>query len=79
MTVPTAGLLIMPRTGQMAYLHTHRPVRSHSASGNAPLTIAAVKRSLIEMPKDYLGHKNIQHTVRYTELAPDRFKNFWRD
>jgi hypothetical protein len=24
------------------------------------------------------GHKNIQHTVRYTELAPDRFKDFWR-
>jgi site-specific recombinase XerD len=27
----------------------------------------------------YLGHKNIQHTVRYTEMAPDRFKDFWRD
>jgi type 1 fimbriae regulatory protein FimB/type 1 fimbriae regulatory protein FimE len=27
----------------------------------------------------YLGHKNIRHTVRYTELAPDRFKNFFRD
>jgi type 1 fimbriae regulatory protein FimB/type 1 fimbriae regulatory protein FimE len=27
----------------------------------------------------YLGHKNIQHTVRYTELAPDRLKDFWRD
>jgi len=26
----------------------------------------------------YLGHKNIQHTVRYSELAPDRFKDFWR-
>src|SRR6476619_1028730 len=26
----------------------------------------------------WLGHKNIQHTVRYTELAPDRLKNFWR-
>jgi integrase len=26
----------------------------------------------------YLGHRNIQHTVRYTELAPDRFKDFWR-
>jgi len=26
----------------------------------------------------WLGHRNIQHTVRYTELAPDRFKNFWR-
>jgi type 1 fimbriae regulatory protein FimB/type 1 fimbriae regulatory protein FimE len=23
----------------------------------------------------YLGHKNIQHTVRYTELSPDRFRN----
>ena len=27
----------------------------------------------------YLGHKNITHTVRYTELAPDRFKGFWKD
>ena len=27
----------------------------------------------------YLGHKSIQHTVRYTELAPTRFKGFWKD
>ncbi len=27
----------------------------------------------------YLGHRNIQHTVRYTELSPNRFKNFWRE
>jgi hypothetical protein len=27
----------------------------------------------------YLGHKNIQHTCRYTELSPKRFKDFWRD
>jgi integrase len=27
----------------------------------------------------WLGHRNIQHTVRYTELAPDRFKDFWRE
>lgn len=27
----------------------------------------------------YLGHRNIQHTVRYTELAADRFKRFWSD
>jgi type 1 fimbriae regulatory protein FimB/type 1 fimbriae regulatory protein FimE len=25
----------------------------------------------------YLGHKNIQHTVRYTELSSTRFKDFW--
>jgi type 1 fimbriae regulatory protein FimB/type 1 fimbriae regulatory protein FimE len=29
--------------------------------------------------QSYLGHKNIQHTVRYTELSPTRFKDFWRD
>lgn len=29
----------------------------------------------------WLGHRNIQHTVRYTELAPDRFQRlkFWED
>jgi integrase len=27
----------------------------------------------------WLGHKNIQHTVRYTELSAARFKGFWRD
>lgn len=27
----------------------------------------------------YLGHKNIQHTVRYTELSPKRFQDFWND
>jgi type 1 fimbriae regulatory protein FimB/type 1 fimbriae regulatory protein FimE len=26
----------------------------------------------------YLGHKNIQHTVRYIELSPDRFKDLWK-
>ena len=29
--------------------------------------------------QQYLGHKNITHTVRYTELAPGRFNDFWRD
>jgi type 1 fimbriae regulatory protein FimE len=27
----------------------------------------------------YLGHKAINSTVRYTALAPDRFKGFWKD
>jgi type 1 fimbriae regulatory protein FimB/type 1 fimbriae regulatory protein FimE len=27
----------------------------------------------------YLGHRNIQNTTRYTALAPDRFKEFWKD
>jgi type 1 fimbriae regulatory protein FimB/type 1 fimbriae regulatory protein FimE len=27
----------------------------------------------------FLGHRNIQHTVKYTELAAERFQDFWRD
>jgi len=27
----------------------------------------------------YLGHRNIMHTVRYTQLAPARFRTLWRD
>jgi site-specific recombinase XerD len=29
--------------------------------------------------QDYLGHRNISNAVRYTELSPTRFKDFWRD
>jgi type 1 fimbriae regulatory protein FimB/type 1 fimbriae regulatory protein FimE len=29
--------------------------------------------------QQYLGHRNIQHTVRYTELTPQRFQDFWND
>jgi integrase len=28
--------------------------------------------------QDWLGHRSLQHTVRYTDLAPTRFKDFWR-
>jgi site-specific recombinase XerD len=29
--------------------------------------------------QSYLGHKSTQHTVRYTELAPTRFRSLFRD
>lgn len=28
--------------------------------------------------QDYLGHKNIQHTVTYTKLSMDRFNGLWK-
>jgi type 1 fimbriae regulatory protein FimB/type 1 fimbriae regulatory protein FimE len=28
--------------------------------------------------QDWLGHRSIQHTVRYTELKATRFNDFWR-
>jgi len=29
--------------------------------------------------QDYLGHRDIHHTVRYTKMAPQRFETFWED
>lgn len=29
--------------------------------------------------QDYLGHKNIHHTVRYTQMSPQRFESFFTD
>ena len=52
------------------------PVHPHMlrhASGFALANKGVDTRSL----QAYLGHRNIQHTVRYTELAPARFKGFW--
>jgi integrase len=49
--------------------HPHRPDNSARDGGAGHDTRAL---------QAWLGHRNIQHTVRYTELAPDRFKNFWR-
>jgi type 1 fimbriae regulatory protein FimB len=28
--------------------------------------------------QDYLGHRNIPHTVRYTDSNPARFEKLWR-
>jgi hypothetical protein len=45
----------------------------HAAIGH----VAQVRRSRHSAAVP--GHKDIQHTVRYTDMAPDRSKNFWRD
>lgn len=29
--------------------------------------------------QEWLGHRNIQHTTRYTELTSKRFRNFWEN
>ena len=54
-------------------IKTHAHMLRH-ACGYALADAGHDSRSL----QAYLGHKNIQHTVRYTELAPDRFKDFWK-
>ena len=44
------------------------------AASSSPMTASIPARC-----RPISATSNIQHTVRYTELAPTRFKNFWRD
>jgi hypothetical protein len=54
-------------------------IASKQTNGGSVLLAAELwKRVADNRAGPWLGHKNIQHTVRYTELAPDRFKDFWR-
>jgi len=72
----TAGFARMvERAGEAAEFafKTHPHMLRH-ACGYALANKGHDTRSL----QAYLGHKNIQHTVRYTELSPTRFKDFWR-
>ena len=72
----TAGFArLVERAGQAAGLglKAHPHMLRH-ACGFALANKGHDTRSL----QAYLGHKNIQHTVRYTELSPERFKDFWR-
>jgi integrase len=72
----TAGFArLIERAGEAAGLtmKAHPHMLRH-ACGFALANAGHDTRSL----QAYLGHRNIQHTVRYTELSPDRFKDFWR-
>jgi site-specific recombinase XerD len=33
---------------------------------------------VIRAIQDWLGHKSIEHTTRYTQLSAAPFKGFWR-
>ena len=67
----------MQRAGQAAGLTSLR-VHPHMLRHSTGYKLANDGRDTRSI-QSYLGHKNIQHTVRYTELAPGRFKDFWKD
>jgi type 1 fimbriae regulatory protein FimE len=73
----SAGFLKMiARTGEAAKLPF--PVHPHMLRHSTGYKLANDGHDTRAL-QHYMGHKNIMHTVRYTEMAPDRFKNFWRD
>lgn len=58
--------------GSMVFIHSELRLR------NSTGYYLANKGYDTRLIQDYLGHKNITHTVRYTRTAASRFENLWR-
>lgn len=73
---PSSIRKIMTRAGVAAKIEF--PVHPHMLRHAAGFKLANAGQDTRSI-QAYLGHRNITHTVRYTELSPDRFKDFWQD
>jgi type 1 fimbriae regulatory protein FimB/type 1 fimbriae regulatory protein FimE len=67
---------ILTRAGELAALPF--PVHPHMLRHACGFKLANEGHDTRAI-QHYLGHRNIQHTVLYTELAADRFKGFWKE
>ena len=67
---------ILARAGQLAGIEM--PLHPHMLRHSTGFKLANDGQDTRAI-QHYLGHRSIQHTVRYTELAPSRFKDFWDD
>ena len=67
---------IVARAGEVAALpFTVHPHQLRHACGYYLASQGHDTRSI----QDYLGHKNIYHTVRYTQISTLKFEKFWYD
>jgi len=64
---------LVARAGETAKMGF--PVHPHMLRHSAGFRLAARGEDTRAI-QGFLGHRNIAHTVRYTDLAPDRFKGF---
>jgi type 1 fimbriae regulatory protein FimE len=72
---PATARKLMTRAGSLAKLPF--PIHPHMLRHACGYKLASEGQDTRSI-QQYLGHKNITHTVRYTELSPERFKNFWK-
>jgi type 1 fimbriae regulatory protein FimE len=73
---PATARKIIARAGELAKLPF--PIHPHMLRHACGFKLAGEGQDTRAI-QQYLGHKNITHTVRYTELSPERFKSFWKD
>jgi integrase len=66
--------IIISRAGEIAGFDF--PLHPHMLRHSCGYALAA-KGTDTRRIQDYLGHKNINHTVLYTKLAPNRFDGLW--
>jgi len=57
----------------------HGSPSSHPRRGPELKALRVWKREQLDTAPLYLGHKNIQHIVRYMELSSGRFRDFWKN
>ena len=69
----TVNLLLQKYSGAAALPLRAQPHMLRHACGFALADQGADTRLI----QDYLGHRNIQHTVKYTATNPARFQKLW--
>ena len=75
MTTSTFRKMLM-RAGEKAGIGF--PIHPHMLRHSTGFKLANAKQDTRSI-QHYLGHKNITHTSRYTEMSPTRFNDFWQD
>jgi type 1 fimbriae regulatory protein FimB/type 1 fimbriae regulatory protein FimE len=66
---------IVSEAGEIARLRFHVSLRMlRHGCGHA---LASAGHNMVAL-QHYMGHRNIRHTLRYFELPPNPFKNFWK-
>ena len=75
MTTSTFRKMLM-RAGEKAEIGF--PIHPHMLRHSTGFKLANAKQDTRSI-QHYLGHKNITHTSRYTEMSPTRFNDFWQD
>jgi integrase len=72
----SSGRKMIAQAGEVAALGF--PVHPHQLRHACGYKLANAKQDTRAIQL-YLGHRNIQHTVKYTELTVGRFQDCWRD
>ena len=73
---PTTFRKLLARAGMRAKLPF--PIHPHMLRHSTGFKLANDGHDTRAI-QQYLGHRDIMHTVRYTGLSPERFKAFWKD